>query len=74
MSMTDASRARAEAAFRPDDGRHEKGSAMTLIAEETRATEEKSARLRALRLAREATVLAEAPKPARKVAKRAAGH
>lgn len=72
MSTTDAERARAEAVFRPDDGRHEKGSAMTLIAEQTRATEDKTARLRALRLEREASLVPEIKPPVRKAAKRAA--
>ncbi|KAB0677008.1 hypothetical protein [Aureimonas leprariae] len=72
MLPNDAGRARAEAVFRPDDGRHEKGSAMTLIAEQARATEDKTARLRALRMEREAAVVPEAPKPARKTVKRAA--
>lgn len=73
MTTTDAGRARAEAVFRPDSGRHEKGSAMSLIAEENKATEDKTARLRALRLQREATVVIEAPMPVRKLTRRTAG-
>jgi hypothetical protein len=72
MTMIEASRARAEAAFRPDDGRHEKGSAMTLIAEEAKATESKTARLRALRLAQEAAAPEVPAKPVRSAAKRVA--
>ena len=46
--------ARAERVFGAPADRHEKGSAMTLIRQETDATREKSAKLKAMRLAREA--------------------
>ncbi|NDW03823.1 hypothetical protein [Jiella pacifica] len=46
--------ARAERVFGAPADRHEKGSAMTLIQQESDATREKSARLKALRIAQEA--------------------
>lgn len=46
--------ARAERVFGAPVDRHEKGSAMTLIRQESDAQREKSAKLKALRLAREA--------------------
>lgn len=52
----------------PQIERGEKGSATLMIADEVRATQEKTARLRALRLARdeaEATERAAAPAPAK---------
>jgi hypothetical protein len=59
--------------------RAEKGSAMRLISAETKATNDKTTRLRALRLAREAEDAAAAaaqaeaaPKPAKRVRKTAA--
>ncbi|MCE7029154.1 hypothetical protein [Jiella avicenniae] len=46
--------ARAERVFGTPADRHEKGSAMTLIQKESDATREKSARLKALRMAQAA--------------------
>lgn len=45
---------RAEAALGLNPERHEKGSAVRIIAAEARATQEKTARLKKLRMAREA--------------------
>ncbi len=57
--------AQAERHFQPTDNRSEKGSAMRTIAAQNAATQDKSARLKALRLARDAVVVTEPPKPKR---------
>ncbi|MEF2070850.1 hypothetical protein [Consotaella aegiceratis] len=61
--MTISTRAAQQAAnvFRPESDRHEKGSAMGLIAADSAATHEKTERLRALRLAKEAQAPSEEP-------------
>lgn len=61
-------------ASRREHDRHEKGSAMRLIAEDNDAVEKKSARLKALRLAQEAETAALPPvkKAVKPAAKRAA--
>ena len=65
----DKARARAEAVLTKPADRYEKGSAIGIIAAEHRAVQEKTERLRKLRMEREAVEAAEPPKPK---AKRAA--
>ncbi len=67
--MNDKVLARAERVFGAPADRHEKGSAMTLIQQESDAKREKSARLKALRIAREAEE-APAPEPAKREPKK----
>ena len=55
----------AERHFYPQTDRDEKGSAMRTIAAQSTATQAKSARLRALRLAQEATIVVEPVKKKR---------
>ncbi|MBP0617864.1 hypothetical protein [Jiella mangrovi] len=61
---------RAERVFGTPVERHEKGSAMTLIREESDATREKSAKLKAMRLAREADAPEEPTAPTRAAPKK----
>ena len=62
--------ARAERVFGTPAERHEKGSAMTLIRQETDAQREKSAKLKAQRLAREADEPEATPAPTRAAPKK----
>ncbi|KQQ89392.1 hypothetical protein [Aureimonas sp. Leaf324] len=57
MDSSTKSRAAAERHFQPHDTRPEKGSAMRTIAAQQAATQDKTARLRALRLAQAATII-----------------
>lgn len=57
MDSSTKSREQAERHFAPNTNRAEKGSAMRTIAAQTAAMQDKTARLRALRLAQEATVV-----------------
>jgi len=59
MSSHDQIHAAADRHFRAPDGRPEKGSAMTMIKANALAVQEKSERLRALRAARDATIVTE---------------
>ncbi|MCQ0987367.1 hypothetical protein [Jiella marina] len=70
--MTDSERAqkRANAVFGQQPDRHEKGSAMGLIRADAAAVQEKTARLRAARLAREEAAVAEEPAPKKTRARR----
>ncbi|SKA21374.1 hypothetical protein [Consotaella salsifontis] len=54
MNNTSQAERRANSVFRSESPRHEKGSAMGLIKADATAVQQKTARLRALRLEREA--------------------
>lgn len=76
MQSSNAAHTRAEGHFLPKIDQHEKGSAMGLIRADAEARREKTAKLKALRLAHEATEPQEAASaaaakpPARKRVKR----
>ncbi|WAJ30159.1 hypothetical protein [Antarcticirhabdus aurantiaca] len=72
MQSSNAAHTRAEGHFLPKIDQHEKGSAMGLIRADAEARREKTAKLKALRLAHEATEPQEAAAkpPARKRVKR----
>ena len=67
MDSSTQSRTQAERHFRPNNNRPEKGTAMETIAAQHAATQDKTARLRALRLAREATIVVAPEKKRRAV-------
>ncbi|KQT83895.1 hypothetical protein [Aurantimonas sp. Leaf443] len=71
MDKSATARSRADAAFATPPERGAKGSATMIIADEVKATHEKTARLKALRLAQEA-VAAEEAKSAAPAKKKAA--
>ncbi|MBB3949931.1 hypothetical protein [Aureimonas jatrophae] len=72
MDRSTTSKNEAERLFPSHDHRSEKGSAMRTIAAQTAATQSKSARLKALRLARDATIVV-APDTKKRAAKRKTG-
>ena len=66
MDEGQTARDRADAQFVPTVKHGDKGSAVSMIAAESRAVNEKTSRLKALRLARDATQVAAEPEPAPK--------
>ncbi|MCQ8781402.1 hypothetical protein [Mangrovibrevibacter kandeliae] len=63
MSDKTSGSGRAAGVFPQQSDRHEKGSAMGLIKADAEATQAKTARLKALRIARDAAAPAAEPKP-----------
>ncbi|WP_062012430.1 hypothetical protein [Aureimonas sp. AU4] len=68
MDRSTTPKTQAERLFIPHDNRPEKGSAMRTIAAQAAATQDKTARLRALRLAHEATIVV-APEPKKRASR-----